>query len=195
MCGGAFPSFAPAMLVRGGEMGAGVPGSHCSELWARGKWGWPRLGAAKAGGGRAVRQGHVLGGVSEQMPWAGAATGYRPWRSSCRAGHWGRNKGRGPRPSCSSGRVMSSSAHELAALCVATGWQRGRGCIRAPYLSTGFPVFAVAPRARSDSQAAGACVAASLGRDAAEPRGVKPLVLQEPSALQSSCPTALALLA
>lgn len=40
---------------------------------------------------------------------------------------------------------------------------------------------------------AGTCVAASLGRDAAEPRAVKPLVLQEPSALQSPCPTALVL--
>lgn len=37
------------------------------------------------------------------------------------------------------------------------------------------------------------CVAASLGRGAAKPRGVKPPVLQETDALQSPCPAALVL--
>lgn len=59
----------------------------------------------------------MLGSVSEQMPGAGVAAGYTPWRSSCRAKdrHW--NKGRGPSPSCSMGRVMNLSQHELTALC------------------------------------------------------------------------------
>lgn len=56
---------------------------------------------------------------------------------------------------------------------MATGWQEGRGCIRAPYLGTSFPMFAVTPRTGSESQVAGTCVTASPGRDAAKPRGVK----------------------
>lgn len=44
---------------------------------------------------------------SEQMPWAGAAAGYMPSRSSCRAMHQGWNKGRDPSPSCSMRRVMN----------------------------------------------------------------------------------------
>lgn len=64
-------------------------------------------GVAKARGGRTAQGIPVLEIVSEQMPQAGAAAGYTPWRSSCRAVHRGWNKGRGPSPSCSMGRVMN----------------------------------------------------------------------------------------
>lgn len=52
-----------------------------------------------------------------------------------------------PKPSCSTGRVISSSRREVTALFMATGWQQGQGYIRALHLGTGFPVFAVTPRA------------------------------------------------
>lgn len=87
----------------------------------------------------------MLGSVSEQMPWAGAAV--QALEKQLQGQEWGWNKGRGPSPSCSVGCVMSSSGHELA---------RGTSCIRAPY-GTSFPMFAVTPRAGSESQAAGTC--------------------------------------
>lgn len=65
------------------------------------------MGVAKARCGRTAQGAPVLESASEQILWAGAAAGYTPWRSSCRAVHRGWNKGRGPSPSCSTGRVMN----------------------------------------------------------------------------------------
>lgn len=160
-------------------MVAGLPGSHGSQTWD--------MGVAKAKGDRTGWERHA-GGVSEQMLWAGAAAEDMPRRSSCRAKHqdWER-KERSLSPNCSTGCAMSSSRHELTALWMATGWQQGQGSIRDAHLGTGIPVFAVTPKAGSESQAVGTCVAASLSRDAAKPRGVKILMLQQPGTLQSAC--------
>lgn len=66
-----------------------------------------QMGVTKARGGRTAQRVPVLEGVPKQMPRAGAAAGYTPWRSSYRAMHRRWNKDRAPSPSCSTGRVMN----------------------------------------------------------------------------------------